>query len=232
MTNGPRFALYFAPEADSDLHRFGSRWLGRDAITGEALAQPAVPGIAPDRLAELTADARRYGFHGTLKAPFELADGVDPDQLLAEARVFAAKQRHFPLRLSLQSLGGFFALMPAEPTPAIADLAEAAVTELDNLRAPLSAGDLARRRKAGLTAHQEDLLEAWGYPYVMDQFHFHMTLSARLAEGPERDALYAALAPLAAATTEHPVEIASVCLFRQAGRDAPFLLVERLAFAR
>ena len=41
-----RYAIYFAPMPGTPLHQLGSAWLGRDAHTGEALAQPDVDGLA------------------------------------------------------------------------------------------------------------------------------------------------------------------------------------------
>ena len=50
---------------------------------------------------------------------------------------------------------------------------------------PPGAAELERRRKAGLSAAQEKMLLRWGYPYVLDEFRFHLTLTGRLQpEGP------------------------------------------------
>jgi hypothetical protein len=81
---GARFAVYFAPAPGSDLETFGCGWLGR-GLRGEDLPQPLVTGVAPARLAEITRSPRHYGFHGTLKAPFALADGTAPGILDAAA---------------------------------------------------------------------------------------------------------------------------------------------------
>src|SRR5262249_2220033 len=45
---------------------------------------------------------------------------------------------------------------------------------------PLTDADRARRNPARLTPRQRDYLERWGYPYVMEEFRFHMTLTGRL----------------------------------------------------
>ncbi len=42
--------------------------------------------------------------------------------------------------------------------------------------------ELQRRRAANLTPRQEFLLMHWGYPYVLDEFRFHMTLTRRLPD--------------------------------------------------
>jgi hypothetical protein len=72
-------------------------------------------------------------------------------------------------------------------------LAAATVAAFDPFRAPLTPTELARRRVPGLTAKQEALLLRWGYPYVMEAFRFHITLTGNLP----RSALSATRAVLA-----------------------------------
>ncbi|HET6522220.1 MAG TPA: DUF1045 domain-containing protein, partial [Geminicoccaceae bacterium] len=177
-----RYAIYFAPAPDDPLGAFGNRWLGRDPWTGECLPQPRIPGLAPERLHAITASPRRYGFHGTLKPPFALAPGATPADLDMAARTFAAARRPVEVPLALRSLSGFLALVPAEPVPALDALAADCVRAFDSFRAPSDAAELSRRRAAGLTARQDALLLAWGYPYVFEEFRFHLTLTERLGE--------------------------------------------------
>src|SRR6202000_780688 len=63
--------------------------------------------------------------------------------------------------------------------------------KLGDLRARPSPDDLGRRLAAPLTERQRALLVEWGYPYVFDEFRFHMTLSNSLDDAHERDALLA-----------------------------------------
>ena len=77
----PRYAVYYAPAADSALWRFGSATLGYDALTGEDLPFAVPPGCDLALWPAFTEEPRRYGFHATLKAPFELADGRFLDHL-------------------------------------------------------------------------------------------------------------------------------------------------------
>ena len=79
-------------------------------------------------------------------------------------------------------LGGFLALRPEGDANALSDLAAACVEGLDDFRAPAPEAELEQRRKAGLSPAQEAHLQRWGYPYVMDQFRFHITLSRRLSD--------------------------------------------------
>jgi putative phosphonate metabolism protein len=172
-----RYAVYFTPDTASELHRLGSTWLGRDADRRESLAQP------DSRLHELTSDARRYGFHGTLKPPFHLKDGVSVASLERSVQILASRHEHFSIGpLKLQSIDGFLALVPSNTSTALNELAEDCVEWLDDFRAPPDAAELKRRRSHGLTPRQEELLQRWGYPYVQDEFRFHLTLTRRLSD--------------------------------------------------
>ena len=89
MSEFPRYAIYYVPDADSALSRFGAEILGYDPFTGNDVL---VPGDlimqAPDWPA-LIKDPRKYGFHATLKAPFPLAPGSHrsrPDRGLRRLR--------------------------------------------------------------------------------------------------------------------------------------------------
>ena len=224
----PRYAIFFAPQSGSPLAEFGNRWLGRDPVGAEDLAQPHPPGIDPGRMVEITQSPWRYGFHATLKPPFALKEGTTAADLDAAARAFAAR-RPFEVPLKLDSLAGFLALVPAAPVPELDALAADCVREFDRFRAPPDEAELARRRAAGLTERQETLLRQWGYPYVMEEFRFHMTLTERLDE-PERSALRAALDPLVAPLVRSPLVVDAVALFEQADREAPMLLAGRYPF--
>lgn len=179
--NFQRYAIYYLPPP-GPLAEFGARWLGWDVGAGAPARQPALDGIQ-----EITATPRKYGFHGTLKPPFRLADGTGGQDLVIATRALA--RRCAPARaegLALTPLGRFFALTARGDGEEIARVAALCVTELDRFRAPSSEADLARRRAAGLSERQDALLLRWGYPYVLDQFRFHLTLTGRLpkAEAP------------------------------------------------
>jgi putative phosphonate metabolism protein len=225
-----RSAIYFAPAAGSALEAFGCGWLGR-GLDGAPLAQPAVPGIDPARLFAITGSPRHYGFHATLKAPFGLADGYSPADLDAAAEAFVRDRAAFAIPLQVGSLGGFIALVPAAPSAALDALAADCVEAFDRFRAPLEAAELARRRVAGLTPRQDRNLLRYGYPYVLDDFRFHMTLTERL-QAPERDQVLALLAERAAPICATPLTIDAIATFEQPARDAPFVLRRRFAFGR
>lgn len=222
-----RYALYYAPPDDSALARFGAGWLGRDATGRPAPPPPTGPELSLERWWEITAEARQYGFHGTLKAPMALAPGIEPATLHAAVAAFAAGRRPFAMPpLTLASLGGFLALVPGAPAPALDALAAACVTGFDRFRAPPTEAELARRRAAGLTPRQDDHLQRWGYPYVLEDYSFHLTLTCRLDE-VERQRVQALLAGPVAPLCLAPVPVDSLCLFHQPDRQAPFSLLAR-----
>lgn len=94
--------------------------------------------------------------------------------------------------LSIAMLGTFVAFRPDDDTPAVDRLAAECVTRLAALRRPADDLDVLRRRRAGLSPRQDELLRAWGYPYVLDEFRFHMTLTRRLRDAEVTDVLAAA----------------------------------------
>ena len=223
----PRYALYFAPAADSALWRFGSGTLGYDALTGEDLPFAVPEGCDAADWPMLTAEPRRYGFHATLKAPFELAEGRSEEGLRSFCRNYAAGLDGVTLpRLSVAALGSFVALIPSSPSTELQRFAFALVQAFEPFRAPLSEADRGRRLKSPLTPAQHAYLEAFGYPYVGDAFRFHMTLTGSLPPErvtPVRQALEAAHA---AAIPAEPVRLDRFALFRQDNRDSRFRLVD------
>ena len=219
-----RVAIYWAPELDDPLHPAGSAWLGRDAETNAPVAQPRLPGIA-----ELTADPRGYGLHATLKPPFRPATSYQA--IIADLAEVAAGLAPFELPpLAVRDLDSFLALQETAPCPAMAQLADTMVSVLDAHRTPPDAAELARRRRAGLSARQEALLVSWGYPYVMEEWRFHVTLTRRLT--PDERALVLPTAEAHfAGIAGRPRRVEAVRVFTQAAPGAPFLIAERVALS-
>jgi putative phosphonate metabolism protein len=225
---GARSAIYFAPASGSALEAFGCGWLGR-ALDGAPLAQPAVFGLDRARLWEITGSPRYYGFHGTLKAPFALADGRSAESLDEAIDGFVRRRAPFDVRLKIGSLDGFIAFVPAAASPALDALAADCVQAFVGFRVLPDDAEIARRRAAGLTPRQDRYLLRYGYPYVLDDFRFHMTLTERL-QPPERDEVLAILAERAAPICAKPLRIDAIATFEQPSRDAPFILRRRFPF--
>lgn len=223
--DGPRFAIYYAPDTDDPLALAGVSWLGRDAETNARMPQPDHPGIA-----EVTAEARKYGFHATLKPPMRLAAGRSSFALRDAAASLARALAPFELPpLAVANVGNFLALCDRTNAPALRHLADRAVEALDGFRAQPGEAELTRRRAAGLTAVQEDMLTRWGYPYVFGEWTFHMTLTRRL--GPAEKAVWKSRAELHFADALNaPRTVRSICVFAQASLRSPFTIAERFPF--
>jgi len=218
-----RAAIFFAPPPQHPLTRAAALWLGRDPYSGEEFSQTATDRFTRREIRELTTSPRRYGFHATLKAPFRLAG--DLAALDAATAAVAAGCQSFQLRLHVGALGPFLALLPDAPPAELHAVEAACVTGLDAFRAPPDPSELERRRAAGLDPVEEENLRRWGYPYVLDRFRFHLTLTGPLPEAtrtPLQEALTTALAPSLAA----PVPVTDICRFSDAD-DGVFRLVRR-----
>jgi putative phosphonate metabolism protein len=232
MANVPRYAIYYVPAPGSDLDRFGAHLLGYDAFSGKGLAFPdGVAQSAPD-WHDLTQDPRKYGFHATLKAPLSLAPGRTESELLAACEAFAAAPRPIPLiRPVVNSISGFIAVVPAQPSAELERLAADCVGAFDSFRAPLAAEDRARRNPSALTPRQCDYLDRWGYPYVMEDFRFHMTLTGRLDAG-RRDPVLAMLRDRFSAISLETLAIDRIALFRQDDAQSRFRILNQFVLAQ
>ena len=226
-----RIALFFAPPPDHPLTGAAAAWLGRDAFSGEARPQPMVEGFPPQEIRDLTADPRRYGFHATLKPPFRIAAGHNADEIRASLSAFGAGRASVRIdALRLDRLGPFFALTPDGPAEGVDALAAEIVRAFDAFRAPPSPEEVERRRPDRLTVRQRDNLRTWGYPYVFDDFRFHMTLTGPVP-GDRKDAMAKVLRRRFAAFLGRPLAIDAVTMFVE--RDPPddFVVETRIPFA-
>ena len=223
-----RYALYYAPRPEEALAVAASQWLGRNPESGQTRAPRPVPDITAERLAAITAEPRLYGFHSTLKAPITLADEVGERDFVDAVGQFAAKAGPFAVpALELAEISGFLALVPAERCPALEDLADRCVVEFDEFRRPADEAELARRRAAPLTPRQEELLLRWGYPYVLEQWRFHLTLTGRLPDEAERSQVMAVLGQRFGGFLDRPLPVTDLCVFRQPDAGRPFTVLAR-----
>ncbi len=179
MTGYDRYAVYYAPEP-GPLAAFGAGWLGWDLAAGAEPEPVEVAGLPRGREG-LTETPRKYGFHGTIKPPFRLAEGASAEELQDAVGALAVRLKPVEMPgLALHRLGGFLALTPEGDARGLALLAGEVVMELDGFRAAPDAAEIARRRPEALSVRQREMLGAWGYPYVMDEFRFHLTLTGNL----------------------------------------------------
>jgi len=171
-----RYAIYYAPAPGDPLDRRAATWLGFDASE----PSPVVTELGNTGLSTM-ASARRYGFHATIKAPMRLNNGRRRDDFLEAVSTFAkgtAPVEIGPLKVT--NINGFLALVPVRQPPEISMFASSCVAHFEPFRAPLTEAEVNKRLEAGLSARQRELLEQYGYPYVMDEFRMHLTLTDRL----------------------------------------------------
>jgi putative phosphonate metabolism protein len=223
---GARYAIYFVPDAETDLYRFGSAVIGYDCYRGAEIASLAAIESCVRDWADLTHEPRTYGFHATLKAPFRLAEGVQESDLRSAldrlAAQFCAASAFEP---QVEMIGSFVAIVPERLPLALADLANACVLEFEAFRAPLSDQERRRRIAAGLDDDEIANLDRWGYPYVFNEFRFHMTLTGRLAPDRSRD-IQAQLAFLFEQEVgRRPIAVDRLVLLRQASPEERFEVV-------
>jgi len=224
----PRYAIYYAPRPEEGLAVAASQWLGRSAETGQVRPLKGTSVFSAERLSEITADPRLYGFHGTLKAPIVLADDVSERDLMEAVGRFATGRRSVTVpSMALASLSQFIALVPAAPCADLQDLADSCVIEFDEYRQPADETELARRRASGLSPRQDELLLRWGYPYVLEEWRFHLTLTGRITDEGERTAITELLRRHFSGFIDRPLAVRDLCLFRQPAPGRPFTALAR-----
>ena len=126
---------------------------------------------------------------------------------------------------------GFVALVPVQPSPALQALAARCVTELDALRAPITAADRERRKMDPHDQRGNALFERFGYPYVLERFRFHMTLTGPV-DAVLGDQLVAQLArPVAQLNAHEPPVLDRLCLFVEPRAGAAFRRVADMRLA-
>jgi putative phosphonate metabolism protein len=222
-----RYAIYYAPRQGEPLARFARAWLGRDPEANVSCPRIESSEITPQRLAEITSDPAHYGFHGTLKPPFRLDKGMTEADFLSQVLVFAADYKPIQIeRMRLKKIGSFLALVPGERSDELNDLAADCVRSFDHYRRPLTEKDLESRRAAGLSKRQDKLLVKWGYPYVLDQFRFHLTLTG-LLDKPERKVVRRLLNELTGPLCDQPLLVRDLTVFVQEDRSASFHILAR-----
>ena len=221
----PRYAIYFSPDPGGPLAAFSQAWFGPDSRLKSTLDRAYIDSI--------TEGPRRYSFHGTFKPPFELNPTLSLDGLVAAARIFARTVTPVELPpLELAVIGKFLALTPVEESGALEKLAAACVRGFEAFRVPMTPEQIAQYKENKLTIHQEQMLKHWGYPYVMEEFRFHMSVTDRIEDSDERDRVRAEIAKIAAPVIGKPLSVSALTLFRQTGGNEPMVQVERIPFGR
>lgn len=223
-----RYAIYFTPPSNDPLTTVAGQWLGRDALSTVSLVQnhQSIDLMSPDERIALTADPKRYGFHATLKAPFELRQDKSESQLIDAFDEFVGDFQGFSIpEIVLGRLGAFFALVPGGFCPEIELLADRSVSLFEGFRAPLRESDIARRSPENLNESQRQNLMTWGYPYVFEDFRFHMSLTGPVAPD-RRQIVQRALEARFAPFLGRPLRVDHLAIFVEPEPGSPFKVLK------
>lgn len=225
-----RYAVYVTPPEDHPLTQAASNWLGRNAFATAPVAQhPPSRKLMDAEWRALVSEPARYGFHATLKAPFRLNEARTPATLDIFFEQYCAQEQPATIpRLELAEIGPFFALTCAGGSESIYALCHRVVEAFEPWRAPLSSSDLARRKPERLSERQREMLESWGYPYVMDEFRFHMTLTGPVEES-RKPTVRSLLEDHFAAFLGKPLSVEHLGLFVEKEQGQPFSVQHCLA---
>jgi hypothetical protein len=229
----PRYAICFAPEQGSALEAVAHAWFGRDSSGTVIARQSAVAGVSRERIEQLTRMSASFGMHGTLKPPFELMPHATEKGLLTVAEVIAKSWAPFEIPpLELGEVGFIISLMPESSSTALENLATMCVRAFDGFRLPLSEAEEHAYKRRRLTVHQRQMLEHWGYPYVMEEFDFHLSMTDYVHDDTERAAIMKAVEAATAPVLHKPLIMRELTVFRQKAADAPMSIIARFPFGR
>lgn len=230
-TTSGRYAVFFAPCDRSPLGHFGATVLRRKPTSADEWVNPEI-AVNFDNTPVWRACIERpahYGFHATIVAPFELHRDYTAEQLQDDLAAFCQTQQPLALTgLAPRLTHRYDALAFDDQPPEIKQFATRCVTRFEKYCAPLTEEDVQRRKKKVLTPAQKLNLQKHGYPYVFDDFNFHMTLSGTM---PDDDngflrwlgVLYHQMVP------DTPY-IDRLCIFHQPDRKSAFNRIAELPF--
>lgn len=222
----PRVAIYWVPDAGSELERFGQTLFAQPPLNE---AHPLFPGLDASTVAEAVKQPARYGLHATIKAPFRLKAGLSVENLQAELEAFTRRRKcRTSGSLRLTSGNRYITLIPTPPRFELEWLEAECVTHFDRFRAPLDEEDRARRSLDPGMVRERQYLEELGYPYVLSAFRFHITLMGPLSE-PGFSRMLEALKPVVSAF-EKPLVIRELALVGDPGHGGTFQVLSRHRF--
>ncbi|MGH1351394.1 MAG: DUF1045 domain-containing protein [Methyloligellaceae bacterium] len=224
-----RFAIYYVPAPNSKLAEFGQVWFGSDKLEDDDIR---IFGLDKNLVSDITAKPARYGLHATLKAPFHLAEGFTLKKLLHQAKCFASNRKSFSLGKLKQSwVGNTMILAPEGNGHQINQFASQCVLGFEDFRAPLTMKERTRRMETGhLSLHQRLMLEELGYPYVLSEFKFHITLTRSLSE-EDKEVLLPKLSPVLEHICSEPCLIDGIAVVGDPGNNKPFEVIQRFSLS-
>lgn len=188
MKKYSRYAIYYAPPKESNLEEFGRYWFGWDPLNAKLINNKQrinyLNGFGIKNLKNIDKNvliAKKYGFHGTLIPPFKLNKNYSTNLLFKKTEDIAKKFKKFKFyKFKLKKINNFYAFVQNKKNNNINKLSNRLVRELFKFRSPLTKKEIDRRNPSKLSKLQLNILHKWGYPYLMSEFNFHMTLASEV----------------------------------------------------
>ena len=225
-----RFAIYYVPPESDYLTKFSASWFGWDAYQGIKVNYPMLRNLNYD-LKDITSKPSKYGLHGTLKAPFFLAPNRTIDELRLSLSVLSHSIKKFEIpSICLRIISGFIAIVPSTQNESMNYLAKKCLEDLDRFREIESPDILNKRRVVGLSPSEEHYLFRWGYPYVLDNFRFHLTMTTKLTSEVSKNVLSVLNSELRV-VLKAPLAISKIYLFGESKLHGRFEVIEEFSLA-
>ncbi len=188
MKKYSRYAIYYAPPKKSSLEEFGRYWFGWDPLNAKLINNKHrinyLNRFGIKNLINIDKNvliAKKYGFHGTLIPPFKLNKNYSTNTLFKKTEEIAKKFKKFKFyKFKLKKMNNFYAFVQNKKNNNINKLSNRLVRELFKFRSPLTKKEIDRRNPSKLSKLQLNILYKWGYPYLMSEFNFHMTLASEV----------------------------------------------------
>tara|TARA_A100000164_G_scaffold283879_1_gene256514 strand:+ start:1076 stop:1783 length:708 start_codon:yes stop_codon:yes gene_type:complete len=227
--NYKRYAIYYVPTENPELDLFGKCWLGWDPYKGVETTKSDLSKLPSfKKFSSLVLTPKQYGFHGTIKAPFRLKNEYTYNDLENKVREISKQIQSFHLdKLVIKKLGNFIALTPSKNLK-VNDVSNKFVEGLDFLRDDLSEDEIKKRNPHKLSFNQKKKLFKWGYPYVFNEFKFHLTLTGKLRI-EEIDNVYKYLQTILKSVNLRKIHFKSICIFGQK-TDEKFYFIKKINF--
>ncbi|MBL7004053.1 MAG: DUF1045 domain-containing protein [Gammaproteobacteria bacterium] len=229
-TDSQRFALYFTCAAEDSLYQKATEWLGHCIYNQNNDLSPSFS--LESNQYRMVQKAAHYGFHATLKPPFRLRSGTTQAELEEHLQDFTLTIPPFKCSaLKINAIHNFIALTPSQTCNELNHLAAQCVLEFEYFRAPLNEAERQKRLSSSLTSRQLQLLNQYGYPYVLDEFRFHMTLSDRLPSNMINDAMLQLMVEFSPFLSSN-LEVDHIYLCQQTKPSEPFYIVRSYPLAK
>lgn len=188
MKKYSRYAIFYAPPKESNLEEFGRYWFGWDPLNAKLINNKRrinyLNRFGIKNLINIDKNvliAKKYGFHGTLIPPFKLNKNYSTNTLFKKTEEIAKKLKKFKFyKFKLKKINNFYAFVQNKKNNNINKLSNRLVRELFKFRSPLTKKEIDRRNPSKLSKLQLNILYKWGYPYLMSEFNFHMTLASEV----------------------------------------------------